>query len=238
MDWRKVQIQTLILAISLSGWPWNANAAGVRSLNVIPGRGMSLVSTAGLPLDTCTPCSVRIPHMDSSCRLSEKEFQWKTKGTHWRMYSQLIFKAAQWAQVDPSLSQCVTDCSQGSFLGFFPLSPALYIHISTFQLVYLPPCGEICSKLSIHCTSTQQNVQEIIYYCSLLDPAHICTIISLPPDGDRVSFGAFGLLWKMVSSLQPIDTFECASFGTVFFLLPTNPIGKRHKPTAHKVKAC
>lgn len=75
MDLRKVQIQTLILAISLLGWPWNANVAGVRSLNVILGRGRSLVSTAGLPLDTCTLCSVRIPHRGSSCRLSEKEFQ-------------------------------------------------------------------------------------------------------------------------------------------------------------------
>lgn len=60
MDWRKVQIQTLILAISLLGRPWNANVGGVRSLNVILGRRMSLVSTAGLPLDTCTPCAVII----------------------------------------------------------------------------------------------------------------------------------------------------------------------------------
>lgn len=45
MDRRKVQILTVMLAVSLLGWPWSANVAGVTSLNGILGRGMSLVST-------------------------------------------------------------------------------------------------------------------------------------------------------------------------------------------------
>lgn len=82
-------------------------------------------------------------------------------------------------------SQPVTTCDKVHFQ-VFSLSPALFIRISTFQLVYLPPCGEICPKLSRHGTSTNPIVQEIISYCRLLDPAHIIPIIS------QVSFGAFG----------------------------------------------
>lgn len=94
--------------------------------------------------------------------------------------------------------------------------------------MYLPPCGEICSKLSIHCTSTQQRLQEIIYYRSLLDPAHKCPIISLLWDSDWVWFGAFGRLrWWAPFSLK---VWNC-----LFPVANKSHWEKKHNPTGCKV---
>lgn len=51
------------------------------------------------------------------------------------------------------------------FLVLSPLTCFIYVHISTFQRVWPPPCGGIGSNWAKHCASTGPKMQEIIYCC-------------------------------------------------------------------------